>query len=94
MNTTRSVRIKVRGQLSGRLAGLFEGMTLVQRIDGSELVGEIRDQAQLFGLLTRIRDLGIELESVATSASRQPQEAEDVRGGPPIAAPRSGGSVP
>ena len=30
----------------------------------TELVGEVADQAQLHGLLTRIRDLGLELESV------------------------------
>jgi hypothetical protein len=66
MNTRQCVRIKVRGQLSDRLATIFEGMTLVHRADGSELVGEIADQAQLHGILSRIRDLGLELESVMT----------------------------
>jgi hypothetical protein len=67
MNTSRRVRIKVRGRLSDRLATVFEGMTLVQRAGGSELVGEIADQAQLHGLLARIRDLGLELDSVVTN---------------------------
>jgi hypothetical protein len=66
MNTSRRVRIKVRGRLSDRLATFFEGMALVQRAGGSELVGEIADQAQLHGLLSRIRDLGLELDSVVT----------------------------
>lgn len=74
MNTTRTVRIKVGGRLSRRLAAVFEGMTLVDCGDGSELVGEVSDQAQLHGLLARIRDLGIDLESVTTSASRAPRE--------------------
>jgi hypothetical protein len=30
----------------------------------TELVGEIADQTQLYGLLSRIRDLGLELEHV------------------------------
>jgi len=64
MNTSRRVRIKVRRRLSDRLATFFNGMTLVQRAGGSELVGEIADQAQLHGLLARIRDLGLELDSV------------------------------
>ena len=64
MNTRRCIRIKIRGRLSERLATLFEGMTLVHGDAGSELVGEVADQAQLHGLLSRIRDLGLELESV------------------------------
>ena len=72
MNTRRRIRIKVRGRLSDGLASLFEGMTLVHGDDGSELVGEIVDQAQLHGLLTRIRDLGLELESMTPEGGRRP----------------------
>lgn len=64
MDSTRTVRVRVRGRLSERLAAAFDGMTLVQRGGATELVGEMLDQAQLHGLLTRIRDLGLELESV------------------------------
>jgi hypothetical protein len=67
MNTTRCVRIRIHGRLSDRLATFFEGMTLAHTADGSELVGEIADQAQLHGLLSRIRDLGLELDSVTTA---------------------------
>lgn len=66
MNTTHHIQIKLRDRLSDRLATFFEGMTLVHRVDGSELIGEIADQAQLYGLLSRIRDLGLELDSVTT----------------------------
>lgn len=65
MKSTLSIRITVRGRLSMRLATAFEGMTLVPRSGATELVGELVDQAQLYGLLARIRDLGLELESVA-----------------------------
>jgi hypothetical protein len=58
------VRITVRGRLSPRLAGAFDGMAPRHRLGHTELVGEIADQAQLFGLLSRIRDLGLELENV------------------------------
>jgi hypothetical protein len=75
MNTTRRIQIKLRDRLSDRLATFFEGMTLVHRADGSELVGEIADQAQLYGLLSRIRDLGLELDSVTTD--EQPETADE-----------------
>lgn len=66
MTTTRCVRIKVRGRLGDRLASAFDGMTLLRGVGTTELVGQVADQAQLHGILTRIRDLGIELESVTT----------------------------
>lgn len=80
MNTTRSVRIKVRGRLSGRLAAIFDGMTVVDGVDGTELVGRVSDQAQLHGLLGRIRDLGIELESVTTTESPRPPRGQAAPG--------------
>lgn len=67
MNATRSVRITVRGRLSSRLAATFEGMALQRRDGATDIVGQVADQAQLHGLLSRIRDLGLELESVTSS---------------------------
>jgi hypothetical protein len=67
MNTTRYVQITVRGRLSHRLAASFEGMSLEELASGSRLCGPITDQAQLHGLLARIRDLGLELDSVTTT---------------------------
>lgn len=56
--TPTQARIVVRGKLTKRLATAFDGMTLVGRPGRTELVGEVADQAQLHGLLARIRDLG------------------------------------
>lgn len=69
MNTTQQVRVTVQGRLSERLAAAFDGMTLVRCAGASVLVGEVADQAQLHGLLSRIRDLGLELESVTVGAA-------------------------
>lgn len=54
-------RICVRGQLSQRLATAFDGMRLEPGVAHTALIGEVRDQSQLFGLLDRVRDLGLEL---------------------------------
>ena len=57
-------RICVRGQLSQRLATAFDGMSLEPGVAHTALIGQVRDQSQLFGLLDRVRDLGLELVSV------------------------------
>jgi hypothetical protein len=57
-------RIVVRGRLTGRLASALEGFALRPGSQQSALVGEIRDQAHLYGILDRLRDLGLELISV------------------------------
>jgi hypothetical protein len=67
MKSTLRIRITVRGRLSRHLAPAFDGLTLRQRGGGTDLVGEIADQTQLHGVLTRIRDLGLELVSVTVS---------------------------
>jgi hypothetical protein len=67
MKSTLRIRITVRGRLSRNLAAAFDGLTLIRRGGGTDLVGEIADQTQLHGVLTRIRDLGLELVSVTVS---------------------------
>ncbi len=69
MNERRCVRITIRGRLSTRLAEAFDGLTVEGAAGRTVLVGQVADQAQLHGVLTRIRDLGLELESVATTES-------------------------
>ena len=67
MTSTQTVRITVSGELSEHFGAAFDGMTLVHRAGTTELVGPVVDQAQLHGLLTRVRDLGLDLESVSVT---------------------------
>lgn len=64
MKPTR-YRIAVRGRLTERLGSAFAGLALEPGRDLTALVGEIRDQAHLYGVLDRVRDLGLELVSAA-----------------------------
>jgi hypothetical protein len=57
-------RITLRGRLTDRFAAAFDGMALKSGPDLTVLVGEVRDQAHLFGLLDRVRDFGLELVAV------------------------------
>lgn len=54
-------RITVRGRLSERFVSAFDGMTLEPKKGESALVGRIVDQGQLYGMLDRLRDFGLEL---------------------------------
>jgi hypothetical protein len=64
MEPTR-YRIAVRGRLTERLGAAFEGLALEPGNEQTVLVGEIRDQSHLYGVLDRVRNLGLELVSVA-----------------------------
>jgi hypothetical protein len=69
-------QICVRGRLTERLAAVLEGMTLHAGAVDTVFTGEVKDQSQLYGLLDRLRDLGLELISVQpqTGAGRQTDE--------------------
>jgi hypothetical protein len=64
MEPTR-YRIAVRGRLTERLGSAFDGLALEPGRELTVLVGEIRDQAHLYGVLDLVRNLGLELVSVA-----------------------------
>jgi hypothetical protein len=65
-DTTRPARYRVvvRGRVGRELAETFEHLELESNGGESSLTGTFADQAQLHGLLDRLRDLGIALVSV------------------------------
>ena len=57
--------IRVKGHLSPQWSDWFEGFTITNSKDGEALLsGIIPDQAALYGLLSRISNLGLPLLSV------------------------------
>jgi hypothetical protein len=75
MEPTR-YRVVVRGRLSGHMASAFEGMALEPGEEQTALVGPIRDQAQLYGVLARVSSLGLELVSVEEDRGVSPANDE------------------
>lgn len=68
--------IRVKGLLGARMSARFEGLVATAEPDGTTLLaGPIVDQAALHGVLTGIRDLGLQLVSV--------MEIDDDRAGEP-----------
>ena len=58
-------QIRIKGHLGRQWTDWFEGLTITLEEDGETLfVGPVADQAALFGLLKKVRDLGMPLLSV------------------------------
>jgi hypothetical protein len=58
-------QIRLKGYLGAQWADWFGGLTVTLEENGDTLLtGPVRDQAALFGLLKKVRDLGLTLVSV------------------------------
>jgi hypothetical protein len=65
-------QIRINGHLGDQWVEWFEGMSIVLEENGSTLLtGEVVDQAALYGLLRKVRDLGIPLLSVVSVETHQ-----------------------
>ncbi len=72
-------RIRVRGQMSPHWSAWFDGLSVAQADGGdTTLSGPLADQSALHGVLARIRDLGIELVSVALESEQDSPTASEV----------------
>ena len=65
MTMTPFYHIRVRGHLDTGWSEWFEGMTVTHEPNEMTVIaGPVRDQAALFGMLVKIRDLGLTLIAV------------------------------
>ena len=57
--------IRVKGHIDARWSGWFDGLSVTAQADGTTVIhGQVVDQAALFGLLQKLRDIGLPLVSV------------------------------
>jgi hypothetical protein len=76
--------IRIKGHLGSQWTDWFEGLTITLEEDGDTLLtGLVIDQAALYGLLKKVRDLGLPLVSVSPVEPCQ-ADASDVRPPGPI----------
>jgi hypothetical protein len=67
-------RIRILGHLDPAWSAWFSGLDIIQEADATTtLTGRIVDQAELFGLLARLRDLGATLLSVEPAHQDPPR---------------------
>ena len=58
-------QIRVKSHLSGRWSDWFDGLEVENQPDGDAILsGPLPDQSALYGVLNRMRDLGLALASV------------------------------
>lgn len=73
----RIYHIRLKGHLDRRWTGWFGELVISLERDGNTLLtGPIVDQAELYGLLKRVRDTGMQLLSVNCLESNQCDAAE------------------
>lgn len=73
--------ICVKGHLAHRWSHWFEGFAIALKDNGeTRLSGPVVDQAMLYGLLIKIRDLGLPLVSIRLTQP-EPTEPSDIQKG-------------
>lgn len=71
--------IKIKGQFSLPWSEWFSGLEMTKLEDGITLLtGQLEDQAALYGLLKRIRDLNLTLISVSCKTPPSPKDRKGV----------------
>ncbi len=68
-------QILVQGILDPHWSALFDGLTITADANGNSMIsGQVADQPALYGLISRLRDLGLTLLTVERAL---PQEKGD-----------------
>jgi hypothetical protein len=84
MSTERVYHIRVRGVLDSTWSDWFGGLVVIPQANGETLLtGPVTDQAALYGLLNKIRDIGLPLVSVeptTTGEQSDPQQGGEPHG--------------
>jgi hypothetical protein len=65
-------QIRIKGHLDSQWSSWFESLTVTLEDNGETLItGPVVDQAALYGLLRKVRDLGMPLISVISLPTNQ-----------------------
>ena len=61
----QQIEIRVKGQIDEHWAEWFGGLTITHTAEGETvLTGKVIDEAAIYGLLSKLRDLGLQLLAV------------------------------
>jgi hypothetical protein len=63
----QQVQIRVKGQIDERWSEWLDGLTITHTEEGDTvLTGSVLDQSALYGLITKLRDLGLSLLAISS----------------------------
>jgi len=80
---THFYEIRIEGHLDTRWQDWFEGMSVTLEADGTTLLsGPVPDQPALYGLLRKVRDLGLPLISVSQMTDTLNRQNSNKKGEP------------
>jgi hypothetical protein len=72
------VTIRIKGEMDESWSEWFEGFELIHcGTDETVLTGEVSDQAAFYGLIGKLRDLGLQLLSVYSVEQSEPTKPGD-----------------
>ena len=70
----QQVELRVKGHIHPRWSEWFGGLTITQSsLDETVLTGPILDEAALYGIISRLRDLGLKLISLSSEEIKENQ---------------------
>ena len=73
----QQVVIRVRGRISEEWSEWLGGLAVgPSDPDGTVLTGRVQDQAALYGIIARLRDLGLELASVSSQEAKEESDEQ------------------
>jgi hypothetical protein len=66
-HTMQQVKLRIKGHIPPRWSEWFGGLTITQSgLDETVLSGPVQDEAALYGIISRLRDLGLKLISLSS----------------------------
>ena len=72
--TMQRIEIRVKGHINQQWSKWFGDLTISHRApDETVLTGKVLDQAALYGIISRLRDLGLELTSLRSEETKEDQ---------------------
>jgi hypothetical protein len=70
----QQVELRVKGQIHPRWSEWFGGLTISHSdIDATVITGLVQDEAALYGIISRLRDLGLKLISLSSEEIKEKQ---------------------